>query len=163
MYAVLCPSWNIDHYNKAPGHQDIQDDKRDPGNALEACGYGRDEIDVIDNLVQRYIDSEDVDTETIVNQPEEQDEIIEKKPVGCTRVKVWSEDAYYKGKIKYDASLRERAGSSFDNFVLQKEIDVLEAGTEVYILKKFKIHKEIFGVEHIRLVIMGGCTSILLK
>ena len=148
---------------KAPGHQDIQDDKRDPGNALEACGYGRNEIDIIDNLVQRYIDGDDVDTETIVNQPEEHDEIIEKKPVGCTRVKVWSEEPYYRGTIKYDASLRERAGSSFDNYSFAREKDILEAGTEVYILKKFKIHKVTFGVEHIRLAITGGCISTLLK
>ena len=46
---------------------------------LEACGYGRNEIDIIDNLVQRYIDGDDVDTETIVNQPEEHDEIIEEE------------------------------------------------------------------------------------
>ena len=136
VYTVLCPLWNIDHYNKAPGHQDIQDDKRDPGNTLEACGYGRNEIDIIDNLVQRYIYDEDVDTETIVNQPEEHDEIIEKKPVRWTRVKVWSENAYYRGKIKYDASMRERAGSSFDNYSFARERDVLEADSLVYIYEE---------------------------
>ena len=98
-----------------------------------------------------------------MNQPEEHDEIIEKKPVGCTRVKVWSEEPYYRGTIKYDASLRERAGSSFDNYSFAREKDILEAGTEVYILKKFKIHKVTFGVEHIRLAITGGCISTLLK
>ena len=56
-----------------------------------------------------------------MNQPEEHDEIIEKKPVGCTRVKVWSEEPYYRGTIKYDASLRERAGSSFDNYSFARE------------------------------------------
>ena len=67
------------------------------------------------------------------------------------------------GTIKYDdASLRGRAGSSFDNYSLQRK-DILEAGTEVYILKKFKIHKVTFGVEHIRLAITGGCISTLLK
>ena len=41
-------------------------------------GYGRNEIDIIDNLVQRYIDGEDVDTDTVVKQPIENDEVIEK-------------------------------------------------------------------------------------
>lgn len=138
VYAVLCPSWNIDHYNKIPGHQDIQDDKRDPGNALEACGYGRNEIDIIDNLVQRYIDGDDVDTDTVINQPIENDEVIEKKPVGCTRVSVWSEEPYYRGTIKYDASLRERAGNSFENYSFASEKDVLEAGSTVYIYEEIQ-------------------------
>ena len=55
------------------------------------------------------------------------------------------------------------AGSSFDNYSFAREKDILEAGTEVYILKKFKIHKVTFGVEHIRLAITGGCISTLLK
>lgn len=137
VFAVLVDSWGIDHWNKCPGHQDIQADKRDPGNALEACGYGRNEIDVIDNLVQRYIDGDDVEIDNIVNQVDE-NEIIEKKPVGCTRVSVWSEEPYYRGTIKYDASLRQRAGSSFDNFSFANEIDVVEAGTTVYIYEEIQ-------------------------
>lgn len=133
--AVLFESWNIDHYNKCPGHQDIQDDKQDPGNALEACGYGRHEIDVIDNLVQHYMDGTDIDKDTVMDLPED-DEVIEKKPKGCERVKVWSEEPYYKGTIKYDASLRERAGSSFDNYSFARENDVLEAGSLVYIYEE---------------------------
>ena len=75
--AVLFESWDIDHFHKCPGHQDIQDDKQDPGNALEACGYGRHEIDVIDNLVQKYMDGTDVDKDTITDLPEKED-VIEK-------------------------------------------------------------------------------------
>ncbi|MEX2947718.1 peptidoglycan recognition family protein [Staphylococcus warneri] len=137
VFAVLVDSWGIDHWNKCPGHQDIQADKRDPGNALEACGYGRNEIDVIDNLIQKYIDGDDVETDNIVNQVDE-NEIIEKKPVGCTRVSVWSEESYYRGTIKYDASLRQRAGSSFDNFSFANEIDVVEADTTVYIYEEIQ-------------------------
>ncbi|WP_049434142.1 peptidoglycan recognition protein family protein [Staphylococcus hominis] len=135
--AVLFESWDIDHFHKCPGHQDIQDDKQDPGNALEACGYGRHEIDVIDNLVQKYMDGTDVDKDTITDLPEK-DDVIEKKPVGCTRVKVWSEEPYYRGTIKYDASLRERAGSSFDNYSFANEIDVVSEGTTVYIYEEIK-------------------------
>ncbi|MCH4326235.1 peptidoglycan recognition protein family protein [Staphylococcus haemolyticus] len=133
--AVLFDSWNIDHFNKCPGHQDIQDDKQDPGNALEACGYGRYEIEVIDNLVQHYMNGTDIDKDTVTDLPED-DEVIEKKPKGCERVKVWSEEPYCKGTIKYDASLRERAGNSFDNYSFANEIDVLADGTEVYIYEE---------------------------
>ena len=73
-----------------------------------------------------------------MKQPEEHDEIIEKKPVGCTRVKVWSEQPYYRGTIKYDASLRERAGNSFENYSFASEKDVLETGTEVYIFEEIQ-------------------------
>jgi len=44
--------------------------------SIEACGYGRNEIDIFDNLVQRYIDGEDVDTDTVVKQPIENDEVM---------------------------------------------------------------------------------------
>ena len=132
VYAVLCPSWNIDHYNKAPGHQDIQDDKRDPGNALEACGYGRDEIDVIDNLVQRYIDSEDVDTETIVNQPEEQDEIIEKKPVGCTRKKYGQKMLIIKVRLNTMLHYVNVPEVALITLVLQKKLMYLKRYRSLY-------------------------------
>ena len=38
--AYLCNYWGIDYKTEVPGHQDIQD-KIDPGNLLEACGYSR--------------------------------------------------------------------------------------------------------------------------
>ncbi|CAD7359948.1 MULTISPECIES: hypothetical protein [Staphylococcus] len=38
-----------------PGHQDIQYDKQDPSNILSACGYGRHDIAIIDNLVIKYM------------------------------------------------------------------------------------------------------------
>ena len=138
--AVLLDSWDIDHWHKAPGHQDIQDDKQDPGNALSACGYDRDAVNIIDELVQKYIDGTDesIETKEVVNQQSEDEEVVEKKPVGCKRVKVWSEEPYYRGTIKYDASLRERAGSSFDNYSFAREKDVLEAGTLVYIYEEIE-------------------------
>ena len=39
--AYLCNYWGIDYKTEVPGHQDIQADKIDPGNLLEACGYSR--------------------------------------------------------------------------------------------------------------------------
>ena len=38
-----------------PGHQDIQYDKQDPGNLLEACGLGRN-TSVFDGYVAKHID-----------------------------------------------------------------------------------------------------------
>ncbi|WP_407807891.1 N-acetylmuramoyl-L-alanine amidase family protein [Staphylococcus aureus] len=138
VFATLVDSWGIDHWHKCPGHQDIQADKRDPGNALQACGYARNDIEVIDNLVQRYIDGlDEVDTNEVVNQPSD-DDIVEKKPVGCQRIKVWSEEPYYRGIIKYDASLRQRAGNSFDNYSFAYEKDVLEAGSVIYIYEEIQ-------------------------
>ena len=64
--------------------------------------------------------------------------MIEKKTIGCERVKVWSEEPYYRGTVKYDASLRERAGSSFDNYSFANEIDVVSEGTTVYIYEEIK-------------------------
>ena len=145
------------------GHQDIQADKRDPGNALQACGYARNDIEVIDNLVQRYIDGlDEVDTNEVVNQPSD-DDIVEKKPVGCQRIKVWSEEPYYRGTIKYDASLRQRAGNSFDNYSFAYEKMCLKRVQLYIFMKKFKTHKAIFGVELIHQVIMVGYINIRLK
>ena len=153
----------IDHWHKCPGHQDIQADKRDPGNALQACGYARNDIEVIDNLVQRYIDGlDEVDTNEVVNQPSD-DDIVEKKPVGCQRIKVWSEEPYYRGTIKYDASLRQRAGNSFDNYSFAYEKECLKRVQLYIFMKKFKTHKAIFGVELIHQVIMVGYINIRLK
>lgn len=53
--AALCRSWGINHWDHMPGHQDIQSDKRDPGNLLAACGYAREDMNRIDQLVARYL------------------------------------------------------------------------------------------------------------
>lgn len=52
--AYLAKYWKIDYKTRMPGHQDIQADKIDPGNMLEAAGYGRD-IANFDKLVTKYI------------------------------------------------------------------------------------------------------------
>ena len=97
------------------------------------------------------MDGTDVDKDTITDLPEKM--MLLRKPVGCTRVKVWSEEPYYRGTIKYDASLRER-GSSFDNYSFASEKMYLKRVPQYTFMKKFKIHKVTFGVEHIHQVTM---------
>lgn len=53
--AALCNSWGINPRTQMPGHQDIQADKIDPGNLLEACGYPRRDMSIIDNLIVKYM------------------------------------------------------------------------------------------------------------
>lgn len=52
--AYLCKYWGIDYKTEVPGHQDIQYDKIDPGNLLEACGYSRS-VANFDKQVAKYI------------------------------------------------------------------------------------------------------------
>lgn len=51
--AYLAEYWKIDYKTKMPGHQDIQGDKQDPGNALQASGYGRATSN-LDKIVAKY-------------------------------------------------------------------------------------------------------------
>ncbi|WP_415425700.1 N-acetylmuramoyl-L-alanine amidase [Staphylococcus borealis] len=52
--AYLCNYWGIDYKTEVPGHQDIQGDKIDPGNLLEACGYSRN-VKNLDKQIAKYI------------------------------------------------------------------------------------------------------------
>lgn len=53
VFAYLAEYWKIDYKTRMPGHQDIQSDKQDPGNALAACGFGRDTSN-FDKVVAKY-------------------------------------------------------------------------------------------------------------
>lgn len=53
--AYLTKFWKINYKNEMPGHQDIQYDKQDPGNLLEACGLGRN-TSIFDGYVAKHID-----------------------------------------------------------------------------------------------------------
>lgn len=53
--AYLCKYWGINPRTHLPGHQDIQSDKVDPGNLLQACGYNRRDMTVMDNLIVKYM------------------------------------------------------------------------------------------------------------
>lgn len=54
--AYLANKYKIDYKTEMPGHQDIQSDKQDPGNLLQACGLGRSTSN-LDKHVAKYIDS----------------------------------------------------------------------------------------------------------
>lgn len=51
--AYLAEYWKIDYKTKMPGHQDIQAGKQDPGNVLQAAGYGRATSN-LDRIVAKY-------------------------------------------------------------------------------------------------------------
>lgn len=53
--AALFNSWGLNPKTQMPGHQQIQSDKIDPGNLLVACGYNRNDMSIIDNLVLKYM------------------------------------------------------------------------------------------------------------
>lgn len=52
--AYLCKTYNRNYRTEMPGHQNIQYDKQDPGNLLEACGFSRNTSNV-DKGVAKYI------------------------------------------------------------------------------------------------------------
>lgn len=51
--AYLTKFWKINYKTEMPGHQDIQNNKQDPGNLLEACGLGRS-TSIFDGYVAKY-------------------------------------------------------------------------------------------------------------
>ena len=160
--AVLFESWDIDHFHKCPGHQDIQDDKQDPGNALEACGYGRHEIDVIDNLVQKYMDGTDVDKDTITDLPEK-DDVIEKNQWDVHVLKYGLKNLITEEQLNMTHHYVNVLAVALITIVLQVKKMYLKRVPQYTFMKKFKIHKVTFGVEHIHQVTMAGCISTLLK
>lgn len=62
--AYLAEYWGIDYKTAMPGHQDIQNDKSDPGNALQASGYERATAN-LDNIVAKYYKKDDTPAEQI--------------------------------------------------------------------------------------------------
>lgn len=70
-----------------------------------------------------------------VNKP------VQKAPAkakGAKRIKAWSKTPHYKGTIQYTASLRQRAGSDFNNYTFNKEIGTLKKGETVYIFEEIQ-------------------------
>lgn len=55
--AYLAEYWGINYKTNMPGHQDIQAGKQDPGNVLEASGYGRATSN-LDKIVAKYYKKE---------------------------------------------------------------------------------------------------------
>lgn len=62
--AYLCEYWGINYKNEMPGHQNIQDDKQDPGNVLAAAGYGRSTSN-LDKIVKKYYKTASKVTQTV--------------------------------------------------------------------------------------------------
>lgn len=62
--AYLCEYWGIDYKTEMPGHQDIQAGKQDPGNVLQAAGYGRSTSN-LDKLVKKYYKTASKVTQTV--------------------------------------------------------------------------------------------------
>lgn len=60
--AYLAEYWGIDYKTEMPGHQDIQYDKSDPGNALQASGYGHATSN-LDSIVAKYYKKNEKPTE----------------------------------------------------------------------------------------------------
>lgn len=62
--AYLCEFWGINYKTEMPGHQNIQSDKQDPGNVLEAAGYGRATSN-LDKIVAKYYKIQTKVTKTV--------------------------------------------------------------------------------------------------
>ncbi|TDL40531.1 N-acetylmuramoyl-L-alanine amidase [Macrococcoides bohemicum] len=132
--AALCNSWDINPKTHVPGHQDIQSDKQDPGNLLVACGYKRSEMKVIDDLIVKYMKG-DAPVKKIAPAPKE---VVNERPKKSIQIRKLSNKAYYKGTIKYNASLRTRKGSTLNNYSFGEERGIISKGTTVYIFEEIK-------------------------
>lgn len=64
--AYLCEFWGIDYEKEMPGHQDIQAGKQDPGNVLQASGYGRNTSN-LDKLIAQYYKIQTKVTKTVAD------------------------------------------------------------------------------------------------
>lgn len=96
--AYLVNYWKIDYKTEMPGHQDIQSDKVDPGNLLQAAGYSRN-VSNLDKLVTKYING--VKEESNKEPSKALSEPTTKKPTKSPQSSV-----KYKEAIEYMHSLK---------------------------------------------------------
>ncbi|UEH01997.1 N-acetylmuramoyl-L-alanine amidase [Staphylococcus gallinarum] len=96
--AYLVNYWKIDYKTEMPGHQDIQSDKVDPGNLLQAAGYSRN-VSNLDKLVTKYING--VKEESSKTPSKSLSEPTTKKPTKSPQSSV-----KYKEAIEYMHSLK---------------------------------------------------------
>lgn len=96
--AYLVNYWKIDYKTEMPGHQDIQSDKVDPGNLLQAAGYSRN-VSNLDKLVTKYING--VKEESSKEPSKALSEPTTKKPTKSPQSSV-----KYKEAIEYMYSLK---------------------------------------------------------
>jgi len=104
--AYLCNYWKIDYKTEVPGHQDIQSDKVDPGNLLQAAGYSRN-ISNFDKQVAKYIDG--VKEDSNKEPSKDLSEPTKEKPTPSPQSNV-----EYKAAIEYMHSLKGQY-IDFDN------------------------------------------------
>ncbi|EGQ4018185.1 hypothetical protein GCZ54_10560 [Staphylococcus pseudintermedius] len=140
----ICKEYGINPRNQMPGHYQIQADKIVPKRVLEACGYSKD-MSVVDKYVLKYLDGVAKESKPKESKPAPkptskatQKIPVKKQPKTAKRIKPWSEKAHYSGKIKYNASLRERSGDSFNNYSFGHEKGILGKGETVYIFEEIQ-------------------------
>lgn len=104
--AYLCNYWKIDYKTEVPGHQDIQSDKVDPGNLLQAAGYSRN-VSNFDKQVAKYING--VKEDSNKEPSKDLSEPTKEKPTPSPQSNV-----KYKAAIEYMHSLKGQY-IDFDN------------------------------------------------
>lgn len=114
--AYLVKYWKIDYKTEMPGHQDIQSDKIDPGNLLQAAGYSRN-VSNLDKLVTKYING--VKEEGSKTPSKELSQPTKKKPTPSPQSNV-----QYKEAIEYMHSLKGQF-IDFDNFAAYQCMDLV--------------------------------------
>lgn len=114
--AYLVNYWKIDYKTEMPGHQDIQSDKVDPGNLLQAAGYSRN-VSNLDKLVTKYING--VKEESSKEPSKALSEPTTKKPTKSPQSSV-----KYKEAIEYMHSLKGQF-IDFDNFEAYQCMDLV--------------------------------------
>ena len=114
--AYLCNYWKIDYKTEVPGHQDIQSDKVDPGNLLQAAGYSRN-ISNFDKQVAKYINGvkEDSNKEPSKDLSEPTKEKPKKSPQSSVELRE---------AIKYMNSLKGQY-IDFDNAFAYQCVDLI--------------------------------------
>lgn len=114
--AYLCNYWKIDYKTEVPGHQDIQSDKVDPGNLLQAAGYTRN-ISNFDKQVAKYING--VKEDSNKEPSKDLSEPTKEKPTKSPQSSVELREA-----IKYMNSLKGQY-IDFDNAFAYQCVDLI--------------------------------------
>ena len=114
--AYLCNYWKIDYKTEVPGHQDIQSDKVDPGNLLQAAGYSRN-VSNFDKQVAKYING--VKEDSNKEPSKDLSEPTKEKPTKSPQSSVELREA-----IKYMNSLKGQY-IDFDNAFAYQCVDLI--------------------------------------
>lgn len=107
--AHLAEYWKIDYKTKMPGHQDIQAGKQDPGNVLQASGYGRDTSN-LDKIVAKYY-KKDVKETTTAKKP-----TTKPKAVAPGKQMAWN----WKGTFYPNTAIKVRKSPGLNGAIVNK-------------------------------------------